>query len=162
METHFTQVPNQIFDVYLSQLTLAELKVLLLVIRQTRGWVYGKSKKRKVRDRITHSQFIHKTGICRKVLSHAIQSLVEDRLLLVTGYDGQILDTPEKRKGRQYLLYELTIPTHVHEKRMNCAIDNLRPVHQMPYNKRKYSKENEIEIKQVGNILKELYGELFQ
>lgn len=162
MQIRFTQVPNQLFDEFLSRLTAAELKVLLLVIRQTRGWVYGKSKKRKVRDRITHNQFIKKTGICRKVISPTIQSLVEYGLLKVTGYNGQTLDTPEKRKGKQWLLYEFTLPAPVYKRDIACAVNDLRPVHIMPYNKIKNTKENELEIKQVGKILQELYGELFQ
>ena len=53
-----TQVPNFIFDICLSQLTEAELKVLLVVIRQTLGWLDKLTGKRKSRDRITISQFI--------------------------------------------------------------------------------------------------------
>jgi hypothetical protein len=35
---HTTQVPNILFDTHLRELTESELKILLIVIRQTIGW----------------------------------------------------------------------------------------------------------------------------
>ena len=159
---NYTPVPNALFDTYLYHLTPAELKVLLIVIRQTWGWSQGASKKRKKRDRILHSQFMQKTGLCRKVVSKAIQSLIDIELLRATAFDGSLLNTATKRKGKQHIFYELTLPEHVHEKTQACVPNDLGPVYEMAYNKRNYTKENELEIKQVGKILTELYGEHFQ
>ena len=33
-----TQVPNELFDIHLPDLTFSELKILLFIIRQTYGW----------------------------------------------------------------------------------------------------------------------------
>ena len=38
MQTKSTPVPNAVFDEHLKELKAAELKVLLIIIRQTLGW----------------------------------------------------------------------------------------------------------------------------
>jgi hypothetical protein len=48
-----TMVPNVILDHYLSSLTAAELKVLLVIVRQTVGWADKCTGKRKIRDRFS-------------------------------------------------------------------------------------------------------------
>ena len=58
-----TPVPNILFDALLPTLTESELKVLLVIIRQTYGWFDFKTKKRKQRDWISYSQFI----VCRQI-----------------------------------------------------------------------------------------------
>ena len=100
---YFTQVPNKVFDVHLPNLTGSELKVLLVIIRQTYGWVDTRTGKRKVRDRISHGQFVMKTALSRRVVSRSINSLVEKRLIQVSDYSGSILGTSNQRKGK--LLY---------------------------------------------------------
>lgn len=39
MMKNSTQVPNILFDQYLPKLTEAELKIVLVIIRQTNGWI---------------------------------------------------------------------------------------------------------------------------
>lgn len=99
-----TQVPNELFDIQLSQLTHSELKIILYIIRQTYGWKL-KNGKRKSRDRISHSQFITKTGISRRIISQTIQSLILKQLVRVTDYQGNLLHTPEARKGKVGIYY---------------------------------------------------------
>lgn len=99
-----TQVPNHIFDTHLNQLSHSELKILLVVIRQTNGWIL-KNGKRKTRDRISHSQFISKTGISRRNLSPTLQSLILKQLLTVTDRKGNLLHSPELRKGKAGIFY---------------------------------------------------------
>ena len=79
-----TQVPNVIFDTHLSFLTESELKLLLIIIRQTFGWFDKTTGRRKTRDRISHGQFIKKTGLSRRVISKALKSLIEKGLVTVT------------------------------------------------------------------------------
>lgn len=100
-----TPTPNILFDQHLPNLSESELKVLLVVIRQTYGWMNKKTGKRKVRDRISHSQFIQKTGLSRRIISQAIQSLVRRGLLVISDYEKNILQTPQERKGKLYLYY---------------------------------------------------------
>jgi phage replication O-like protein O len=79
-----TQVPNFIFDHYLAELPMAELKVLLVIIRQTLGWMDMKTGQRKARDRISHSQFMTKTGLSRRSIITAIQSLQQRKMITIT------------------------------------------------------------------------------
>ena len=70
-----TQVPNHILGHYLKALNASELKILLVVIRQTYVWIDKRTGKRKTRDRISQSQFKSKTGLCSKIISKGIQNL---------------------------------------------------------------------------------------
>ncbi len=99
-----TQVPNTVFDQYLSTLTHSELKVYLYIIRQTYGWKL-KNGKRKSRDRISYSQFEHKTGVSKRMLSTVIQSLIDQKLIYVTDFQHQTLHNPELRKGKRCIYY---------------------------------------------------------
>ncbi len=155
MNNGFTQVPNILFDAYLPHLSLAELKVLLVVIRQTLGWVHKKSGKRKVKDRITHAQFISKTGLSRKIISKTIQSLNVIGLITISDYRGNVLDTPQKRKGKSYLYYAYTGNQPVHCYSATSAKNTLRPVQKSQYNKINYIKEKDIQetVKTIGEII---------
>jgi len=96
-----TQVPNEVFDKHLPNLTFSELKLLLIIIRQSYGWK-TKNGKRKERDRITYSQFQAKTGLSRRVITETVQSLLIKHLISVTAKSGERLHQPEERKGTKY------------------------------------------------------------
>jgi len=53
-----TQVPNILFDTLIPTLTEAEIKLLLVIMRQTYGWVGSKTGKRKQHNRISRNQFL--------------------------------------------------------------------------------------------------------
>src|SRR5690349_13740043 len=94
-----TYFPNTLVDTHLPLLTESELKLILVIIRQTNGWVDKRTGLRKTRDRISHGQFIKKTGLCRRIISKTLQSLIEKNLIQVTCQYGNTLDQPEDRKG---------------------------------------------------------------
>ncbi len=100
-----TQYPNILVDKYLPNLTESELKMILVIIRQTNGWIDKRTGQRKTRDRISHGQFIQKTGLCRKVISNTIKSLVEKDLITITDRYGNLLHHPESRKGVSWIFY---------------------------------------------------------
>src|SRR5271157_5586861 len=102
MNVNTTPVPNIVFDHYLKELKLAELKILLLIIRQTSGWAdkFSKSKRKEV-DWISGSQLALKTGSSLRAINEAIQSLVQKKLIEVLSVSGVVLDAPEKRRGQQ-------------------------------------------------------------
>lgn len=102
----FTQVPNLVFDILLPTLTLAEIKLLLIIIRQTNGWFDEATKRRKIRDRISHSQFIKKSGLSRRIVIATIQKLIDKKLINVTDDKGSPLHCPTERKGKRRLYYE--------------------------------------------------------
>lgn len=106
MSLHYTTpVPNDFFTL-LPTLSVAELRVLLLIIRQTYGWVCPNSKGRKQKDKMNYSFIIKKTGLYRSCLSSTIQSLITKEIIKVTDFSGQLLDTPQKRKGIRFMYYE--------------------------------------------------------
>ncbi|MGE0637670.1 MAG: hypothetical protein AB7P01_14590 [Bacteroidia bacterium] len=102
-----TQVPNAVFDIHLPGLSLASLKVLLIIIRGTYGWYNKKTGRRKERDRITIRQFIKKTGLSRRSVCSAIQTLFEKQFIQVSDFKGKNLTCPNERKGKSYLYYAL-------------------------------------------------------
>ena len=109
MNINSTPVPNILFDVYLKELKMAELKVLLIIIRQTLGWEDKKTKsERKELDWISNNQFAVKTGRSKRAINQAIHTLMEKKLIDVLSQNGDFLDTPEKRRGQQKLFYRLS------------------------------------------------------
>lgn len=109
MNINTTQVPNVLFDVHLKELKLAELKVLLIIIRQTLGWEDKRTKsERKELDWISNNQLALKTGSSKRAINDAIHSLIEKRLIEVLSNTGDLLDTSEKRRGQQKLFYRLS------------------------------------------------------
>ena len=103
-----TPVPNLILDQYLSNLGGAELKVLLVIIRQTLGWsdrrgIYG----RKETDWISGSQLREKTGSSRRAIISAVDLLVKKKLIQVLDDQGSILNDSSKRQGKYRLYYRL-------------------------------------------------------
>lgn len=108
MWSNTTSVPNAVFDLYLKDLNLAELKVLLVIIRQTLGWKDKQTKsERKECDWISGSQLALKTGASKRAINTAIRILVEKQLIDVLDVSGNLLDSPEKRKGKPKLFFRL-------------------------------------------------------
>lgn len=70
-----TQVPNVIFDYWMSRLSPAEFKVLLCICRKTFGW-------HKMRDSISLSQIEKATGLSHFGVSKIINSLVDLKLII--------------------------------------------------------------------------------
>lgn len=104
--THTTFVPNYVFDSLLPKLTFAEVKVLLVIIRQTNGWVCKKTGGRKKVDRISHSQFMKKAKLSRRSVSATIASLAEKGLIEISNGRGIILNDTHDRQG-QILYYSV-------------------------------------------------------
>ena len=99
-----TQVPNKLFDIYLKTLSVKELKVLLIVIRQTLGWVDSNGH-RKQRDWMSQKFLSNKTGLSKKSVSQAIEMLVSKRLILASTEDNRELWSPSERKGQEKVFY---------------------------------------------------------
>ena len=99
-----TPVPNCLFDSILPTLKPAELKILLIIIRQTYGWIDPRfPKKRKQFDWISQSQFQHKTGLSRKAVSTGLASLIGRKLVHV--YDACGLAVEGSGKGRKFYAF---------------------------------------------------------
>lgn len=149
-----TQVPNILFDLHLPSLTESELKILLIIIRQTYGWIDRYTGKRKMKDLISHSQFITKTGLSRRVISKALQNLVSKGLVNITCRNGNILNGVNDRRGKTSLVYSTnmskTILERVHFPTSTSA--------QSAHNKTNYTKENNTKLRMnrplhIGEII---------
>ncbi len=105
-----TQVPNCFFDEYLAKLGHKELKILLVITRQTLGWIEDSTtKRRKEKDWIATSQMELKTGLSKKAISLAISSLVAQDLIEVFDKTGKPCSLPSDRKGKLRLYYRLNL-----------------------------------------------------
>lgn len=102
LQPNTTQVPNMVFDEWMPQLKDTELRVLLIVIRQTLGWLEegDGTGKRKTQDWISIYQLHKKTGKSERSITRALQTLVDDIGIVQTvSEEGKLLDTPDKRSG---------------------------------------------------------------
>jgi len=103
---HTTPVPNVIFDIYMKKLNSTELKVLLVVIRQTLGWADRRGMfGRKEIDWISGSQLIQKTGCSKRAITSAVEVLIRKKLIDVFDDRGNVLSDPMKRQGKYRLYY---------------------------------------------------------
>jgi hypothetical protein len=111
MQTSTTPVPNVLFDIHVKELKSAELKVLLIIIRQTLGWSDKKgSNGRKEVDWISGSQLQQKTGCSRRAITSATDTLVKKHLIQILDEKGNCLNSPEQRQGKTKLFYRLYNP----------------------------------------------------
>lgn len=108
-ENNFTTTPNIIFDILLRELSFSELKIILVIIRQTEGWINKKTGNRKERDRISYSQFKEKTGLSRRSISKAINSLSRRSLIVITDKSGNNLDASSQRQGLTSIYYSFSL-----------------------------------------------------
>jgi phage replication O-like protein O len=90
---NYTQTPNDLFDHWLPLLSGCELKVLMVIIRQTFGW-------HRIRDKISITQLVEKTGSTATNILNSIKSLIEK---------GAIKKEVVGPIGKQETYYELVI-----------------------------------------------------
>lgn len=83
-ELNYTQIPNILFDEWIPKLKQAELRVLLVIMRQTFGW------QNKKWDQISNAQLVKKTGLKRQCCTKAANSLIAKGLISkkITGSEG--------------------------------------------------------------------------
>jgi len=140
-----THVPNYIFDTLLPELTEAELKVLLTVIRQTIGWFDKRTGQRKIKDRISAWQFKQKTGLSQRILTKTTKSLLAKKLVTVTDGTGKELHLPGERQGKSNLYYAFTQPQHF------ATTTSAQSMHEHQHkganNKTNYTKLNETKLR---------------
>ena len=149
-----TQIPNVLLDYYLPDLSVAELKILLVIIRQTNGWV-DRTGKRKTRDRISHSQFIEKTGLSRRIISQTISKLQRSGLISVTDHVGKTLANGRERTGRTHIFYSSTCALPDSDL---CTLRH-QPVQKGAYNKTNYTKLKKTKLSGRSSVVKSI-GEI--
>jgi phage replication O-like protein O len=91
---NYTQTPNEFFDEVAKTLKEGELRVMLVIMRQTFGWG------NKQWDRISISQLMEKTGMKRDAVVRSTKSLVEKKL---------VTKHKEGKKGNEECWYSLVV-----------------------------------------------------
>jgi len=140
-----------VLDNYLPSLTGAELKILLVIIRQTNGWVNRSNTGRKQRDRISHRQFICKTGLCSRIISQTLQKLTEKGLICVSNGDRELLHSSAARKGNPHLFFSLRL-SHFSTSTTVKSVDS--PPQKGAMYKTNYTKLNKTKLRERFNEVK--------
>lgn len=104
-----TRISNILFDRLLPELTESELKVLLVIIRQTLGWIDKRTNKPKEWDWISILFFAKKTGLSKRAIGYAIHSLFLKRLIRIKNEHGKLTPTAKMRKNSKKLFYQATL-----------------------------------------------------
>jgi phage replication O-like protein O len=136
------QTPTEIFDYWIPILGHVELKVLMIIVRQTFGW-------HKTKDRISISQLVEKTGSCRSNVCNAINVLI-DHGLVKKELIGDI--------GNQQTIYELIIeeiPTSINSPPPQYQIDTPPSIDSIP-TKETLTKETKTKEKKEDARAREL------
>ncbi|WP_299216976.1 replication protein [uncultured Dokdonia sp.] len=102
-----TGVPNSILDTHLKHLGYAELKIILVIIRQTYGWVDKRTGSHKEWDWISRRFFVKKTNLSLRSVSKAISSLFSKGLIHIKNEHGVYLYTTEDRRKAHKLFYSI-------------------------------------------------------
>jgi DNA-binding transcriptional ArsR family regulator len=145
-----TQVPNEIFDQHLPYLNQTQLKVLLVVIRQTLGWVNPKTKQRKRKDWISISFFSKRTRLTHKSISMAISALIYKELIVALDDSERELRHPKDRRGKRRIYYAYA-PYYSVLKKQTC-VDTLTDLFTFPpYTKQTQTKENNTATKNTSH-----------
>src|SRR5215510_9658615 len=97
---NFTQTPNVFFDEIVKTLNEGELRILLIILRQTFGW-------HKLEDWITLKMLSEKTGYDRRSICRILERLIEKKLVLKR-IDGEL--------GMQKCYYSLVLESEEKEK----------------------------------------------
>jgi hypothetical protein len=103
-----TSTPNFLLDEVMPGCNLAELKLLLLIVRQTRGWVDAQGQ-RKTSDWMSNSYITRRIGCASSSISRAIDSLVNQGFIEVRDGTGNLLTTSVERRRCKRLYFGLAL-----------------------------------------------------
>ncbi len=104
-----TQVPNLILDELMPRLKDVELRVLLVVVRQTLGWIEDyETGRRKEKDWISRGQLMYKTGRGHTAITNAVEKLVRSGIVEAYDATGKLLESPRSRAGNK-IFYRLNL-----------------------------------------------------
>lgn len=94
-----TQVPNKLWD-DMPNMSDAELRLILIVIRQTIGWEEDKKTgRRKEKDWISGTQLRAKSGLSNKTITRARKMEYFNKWIETLDSDDNLLETPEQRRA---------------------------------------------------------------
>jgi len=106
---YYTNIPNTFFDIHLEKLGYAELKVLLVIMRQTYGWKDRETGKYKQWDWISQRFFVRKTGLSARAVSTAISRLHHKEIIRIKDDQGNILIYKKQRRKASRLYFSCSL-----------------------------------------------------
>ncbi|MEM7106505.1 MAG: replication protein [Bacteroidota bacterium] len=153
-----TPVPNTFFDTFLRDLKSSEVMILLIIIRQTLGWIDKNTGKRKKRDWISNTQFQKKTGLSPRTISNSICSLCNKGLIVPTNKKGKVLISPQDRQGEIRTFYScspklLNIYPTTSAKNVINLQQNLLTTKKTNTNKTTTKKRHNSTWKKIGEVI---------
>ena len=102
----FVPLPCAVVDEILPRLKDTELRILLVVLRQTLGQ-RDRQGRVKTRDWLTHQQLCRRTGRASEAVSAAVDSLIRSGLITITNEKRDELISPsERRRVRTRLFFQ--------------------------------------------------------
>lgn len=153
-----TPVPNTFFDAYLPNLKPAELKIILVIIRQTLGWKDKKNpSKRKQRDWISVTQFQKKTGLSKKAITTALTSLSSRGLIMVTDQSNRKVSKPKERQRSVRNYYTCTLFGNV-KNSQEKVLKYTEPEKKVRSTKETLTKENLQKIEEIKRQIRAQWG----
>ena len=103
-----TPVSNFLLDKVMPRLRDTELRLLLIVIRQTSGWLQADGTRKKA-DWLSHFQLKRKTGRSSAAISKAIDVLVRAKLIQVRDLFGiPLMSANARRQSHSRLCFSLS------------------------------------------------------
>ncbi|PQJ80673.1 replication protein [Polaribacter porphyrae] len=143
---YFTNVPNIIFDIHLKDLGYAELKVLMVIIRQTYGWKDTHTGTHKHWDWISQQFFVRKTGLSARAVSTAISKLITKNIIKVKNEQGRLVFGNKERQYASKLYFSTTF-------QKSCEVRGNKPVKQVHTtiikHTDKYSEASSLSLKRI-------------
>ena len=107
MKDGYFKLKNFIVDYFLPRLSGRAFKLLMIIARQTWGW-------NKMRDRISHDQFIEKTSLSRRSVTDGLQELSELSIIIITDRFGNELHA-NQRRYKKFLYYQISTESIQHK-----------------------------------------------
>lgn len=128
------QIPNAVIDELMAEMSGAELKCYLAILRKTKGW-------NKDCDAISVTQLMEITGLSNRAVINACKSLVEMGLLdLKNGSRNVNVFTPNWCK--KFTSEKKSLVKKVHSTSEKSSLDLVKKVHTQNNNKKHYLKDN--------------------
>jgi phage replication O-like protein O len=109
---NFTQIPNDFLDESIPDLKEGELRVLLVLMRQTFGW-------HKNWDHLSLSQFAQKTGMEKKSVARTLKNLLEK---------GLIKKIKQGTKGNEKCFYSIPVDGHKLDPHLHVSNEESREI----------------------------------
>ena len=94
----YTPFASRLLDDVMPLLSDTEWRIICVLVRSTFGWEDGQGG-RKQADWLTQSQLKARTGRASAAISHAIDGLVQKKLIAVCDEAGALLCTPQERRN---------------------------------------------------------------